>query len=1272
VTQIIDRASRAPHAVLEASAGTGKTYTIERLVLDLIVTRGVPLDQILVLTFTERATNELRARIRGLIERRLLAPPDGGAATCGAGASARAALEAAYLQFEVLSIHTIHAFMQRVLTQDAFHARRLLDQEVSDGRTLFHMAFLASVRRRLAIDPVLAGYLRVWFAGAGGSMERLEALLRDCARLSVAGASLYPPCDPDALADRVAATDLPCPRPGDAPTASPPEAGSDGDLDEARARAIIDAELSAAAGGGAGARASTRRAVAGQLAALAVRIREARSAGSPAPVLAYLDSRARSGEGSRLAFLAARLPSVVPASAPEGLAASLRDLVMDLAAAHASLRGALVAACLPAVAGELERLKRRTGRYVVDVMIRLGWKASEDDPSGPLVRSLRARYRHVLIDEFQDTDRLQWKIFSHVFFRSPAGHRLVLIGDPKQAIYGFRGADVAAYLEARSEVQSHAGVEPLRLDENFRSTERMVAAVNLLFDDGATRPAFQGGIRYGAGVRCGNRALAARWASGGEVVPVQVLRLVADGPVTKQRMESVLARAIAREIRALIADPRRGVTVTGGLDGDAEPRSVRARDVFLLTYTNHDGEVAARHLRDEGVPHAFYKQPGLFATEEARDILHVLRAIEEPGSERRCARAWTTPFFAVPLPALPRTRGLVPDHPLMDLLHRWRELAVRRSWVTLFSRMVEQSGLALRELYLKESERELTNYLHLFEILTEEAHRTHPELGGVIAHLGGLIGGTRRLPGQEEDLKRLESDRDAVQIMTIHRSKGLEADVVFVFGGLPGGRIDRLPRLLHDASGRQVIAVDRVADVEALARREHDEENQRLAYVALTRARIRTAVPSVPPGAASSARSMDTAPLARVFSRLEDLLAAAGGPDPALFDVVSVAASAQGPDMPPQATPPQATPPQATPPQAAPSGSPPEPSSPLPPLPPLPPPPSAEAFDDLRRRAAPIAVTSYSRLARRVAGAGPGDPGGRAGASGAGAVQREDFRGDLPGRAARARERSARERSERPSGTDQQLPRSDPAPTATPPAAGSAGRLPGGIATGLFLHAVLEQVPLASLAARPALQEWAARPDVKPLFERMLDRYGLPRPALPESQRLVHTALSATIDLAGRTVHGLGLCPRVRREVEFVYPIPEPGHPPPGCAPPDGFGIERGYVKGFIDLVFELDGRVYLADWKSDALVDFGAASVAERVENHYRIQANLYTLAVVKMLGIRDERAYEARFGGLVYVFLRGLAGDPDPGRGIFHERPTYRDVIDAEAALRSGEWLH
>jgi exodeoxyribonuclease V beta subunit len=210
--------------------------------------------------------------------------------------------------------------------------------------------------------------------------------------------------------------------------------------------------------------------------------------------------------------------------------------------------------------------------------------------------------------------------------------------------------------------------------------------------------------------------------------------------------------------------------------------------------------------------------------------------------------------------------------------------------------------------------------------------------------------------------------------------------------------------------------------------------------------------------------------------------------------------------------------------------------------------------------------------------------------------------------------------------------------------------LPGGRESGIFLHDVLEHIPLETARTATDFDAWSSMPEVQALFLRAIRRHGREARHLTSSQRQVYRAITTRLEIAGHAVGRIADAERDVREMSFLYPVAGPRN-----------GDVRAFVKGFIDLVFERDGRTYVVDWKSDVLSDYGAASLARHVAEHYSVQGQLYSIALARMLGARDDSEHERRFGGLIFWFLRG---------GQCHvERPGFAQIAERERELCSIE---
>lgn len=1250
--------------VIEASAGTGKTYLLEHLVLHLIIEGRATIDEILIVTFTEKATAELKERIARKIDEALAAaaacesgtPADEvESAVAGGGvwvidSGARDRLHAARAGLDGAAISTIHAFCQRILTEEGFAMRRLLGQSRVDGRALFADALREVLRRRLSVDEALRPYLDAYL-DCGRSLEQLEDLLFSAHRLLASGARWARPFDPEELARVVqsfAALDTEAPAFQHALKQAYKQA-----CPNRRVTAVLDRVHEAQTF----ARAALAQGhPAGFLAALEPRTVRDRD------YFVHVENgeRAAAVDPSRLGAFGAALTGLLDAAPP------LDEVVAQL--------------FTPLVADEVRRRKLAEGFFDFDDMVTAVAEALEAPETGDeLAEKLRRRYRYALVDECQDTDPAQWRIFRRVFLAGEAPHRLTLIGDPKQAIYGFRGADVATFLAAREEMRALGG-QLLPLTRNFRSTPEVTRAYNAILEQDAEPPFFSS-----AGIRYDHPVSAERIVQPGAGDTAVTLLAVELRQGDQAERIGVVKQAVGRGIAAEIAR----LAAAEGTDTLA--------DIFVLTRSTAEAVEMGGFLRALGIPSAFYKQDGLFRTAEAGHVATLLAALAEPEDRAARMQVWLTPFFGAQLAALAAAPEPGAAHPLCTRLESWRALADGRAYEQLFARILDDSGVARRLRFAPNGARRLTNYRHLFDVLLAEGARRRPPIAELRAWLDAVAGGHRTAPGEEGDVQRIETDRAAVQIMTLHKSKGLEADTVFLYGGLthfgrrPSVEVMRRPeqgdtRLLR--AGRPRRPADG-AERKALAA----EEDQRLLYVGLTRARRRLYLPFFPAteGNDSEGREEDNSALEpfkylygcyrHLNRRLRSLWSDPRRPE--LFDVAHIPCPAPLPALSPDAraaiaawTPSADLVARAAAPDA-----------------------DTSALEELKATRRGFAVTSYTRLKQAQGGYRSPEVEPRTAAVPFAAQESADEVAETLGEIADVGDVDLALALDRDGGVGEGV-------GAGMVGAGSAGEdtgagtrsafvtgsardglaaLPGGSATGLFLHAVLEKVPLSEDLGE--LDRWGARADVRTVLTRELARWEQDPRHLDAVLHAVHAALTAPLPVATGALPGVARAERIRREVEFMFPVTE--LPRLRVSSPEdrvsahrdvagdaaGFGDvavasrnERpagGFVRGVLDVLFEHRGQVFFADWKSDRLPSYAGEALQSHVAENYDIQIQLYTLAVLRMLGIslsepNASAEYERRFGGLAYVFLRGL-----PGSGVVFARPAFSDVQAWSAAL-------
>ncbi len=493
---------------------------------------------------------------------------------------------------------------------------------------------------------------------------------------------------------------------------------------------------------------------------------------------------------------------------------------------------------------EVARRKQVLGLIDYDDWLVLLRDALADPARGPVAAGrIRARYRVVLVDEFQDTDPVQWDVLRLAF----AGHTtLVLIGDPKQAIYAFRGGDVHAYLRARATATGTS-----TLPRNWRSDRRLLDALAVVLGTAAlghpeivVRPVLAAHEQ-------------ARLTDAGPAVRLRQLPRTGLGPLTQGLLRTdpardAVAADVAGDVVALLTGP-------GRLDG--EP--VQPGDVAVLVRTNKQGRLVREALRRAGVPAVLAGGGSVFATPAAQAWLVLLEALEQPHRPRRVRAAALSVFLGGTPQDLDAEGDALTDR-LALRLRGWADTLAERGVAAFFETLTAQQQLPARVLAQPDGERLLTDLRHLATALHGAA--LEQALGPT-----ALVEWLRRRIAQagadsaDERSRRLESDATAVQVMTVHVSKGLEFPVVYVPYAWDRWSPDAPDVLrLHDRDGARVLHVGGssspgYAEARASAGAEEAGEELRLLYVALTRAKCQVVAHWAP------TRNTATAPLHRLL-----------------------------------------------------------------------------------------------------------------------------------------------------------------------------------------------------------------------------------------------------------------------------------------------------------------------------------------------------------------------------------------------------------------------
>jgi exodeoxyribonuclease V beta subunit len=1044
--------------VIEASAGTGKTTTISAIVLRLLAEQEIPIGQILVTTYTELATAELRGRVRETIadalgQKRLPFVEEIVKRITDRKQFERR-LKTALQSFDEAPIFTIHGFCARVLADRAFESGVPFEAELVADQSRFLNEIADDFWRAhfYTDDRVMAQVLRERLTPA-----RLVELLSQL-------------------------TNNPTLRITPAP--------------ENRA-------------------------------ALEKKITELCQAGD---------------DGEELTELVKRL------------IVSLESEFCEWAREELS--------------------RRKTDRRVqsFDDMLTQLDRALRGDGGDELKKNLRERFVVALVDEFQDTDPVQYSIFSQIYGGN--GALVFFIGDPKQAIYGFRGADVFTYLKAAKVADRH-----YTLYRNWRSEAKLVDGVSTIFnqrDDAFVIESID---------------LAPVTASGkADAEPLtidahrnQPLRLWIASKEEKQNV----AGAVASEIARLLTS---GTKIAG--------RAIEPRDIAVLVNNNHPqpGEIQ-RALADRRIPSVVYSAASVFKSNEAAELLRLLLAVAQPTQEKSVRGALATELFGLNASALENlssdeseweaTLNRFADYHLL-----WRD----QGFVQMMRALLIGEKVRSRLLSWRDGERRLTNVLHLIELLHAACVENRLGIDGLIKWLARQISLGGELKDEHE--LRLESDEDAVRIVTIHKSKGLEYGVTFCpfVRKEPWGGKEFLK--FHE-DDELVLDLEELPEHKKTRSREELAESVRQLYVGLTRAKHRSYL------VWQERKTRSKSALAWLLSKktsADTFLEERGESDTSS----KVRGAFAGND--------------------------------------------AIATEDLPEGGeevfAPAAALRTS-LAPRVFDA---------------EIDRSwrisSFSSLISGRA------------EEPETPDYDRVESGVEAVEEPvsPAQGIHA-FPGGMRAGTCLHLILEELDFADPS------------QLRPLVEKRLSDFRFETFAEVVCDAL-EKVLRIPLGEDGFTLFQVSLASRLS-ELEFTFPVTAlttsrlrklfQMKELPLAIDRLQFAPADGFMKGFIDLVFERDGRFYFVDWKSNWLGTDSASYAPENIatemaRNFYNLQLSIYAVALHRYLQRRlPGYEYQKNFGGAFYIFLRGI--DPGkPDNGIFFTRPPRKFVEELDEVFHGN----
>ena len=1169
--------------LIEASAGTGKTFNITRLYLRLLLEKQLTVQQILVMTFTNAATEEIRGRIAETLREAAILWRAGAAQgqmpeTADPVFRAlyaefnepvhQSIIEAALLELDEAAVFTIHGFCNRILSELAFTSAAAMQLSLStDTRALYLQAAQDWIRQQAKDAEAYEQLMRQGWHTPETLLNTFESAIRS---------GLTPHfLSPEQIQNQAQESQQHYNQQlqSDFEALDTELAPYIGDIETKLVAEVKDAAV----------RHAQWQDILEWLAA-----REAKPLPADFNKFAH-HSRFKSCPELKPVFARVRdfantIKKVLAEQQKQ------QDSMLEQAPAMA-----IIAQGFDFIRQHVARQKRQQGVVDFDDLIAL-LADQVDAPDTPLATQLRQKYPAALIDEFQDTDASQYQILSNIY-QPRCDQVLLMIGDPKQAIYGFRGGDIFTYLEA-GQSADHRWV----MDTNWRSTAPMVASYNRLFYGapliGAAADVFGFGIAYEP-VKAtehakANKALLHDDEPGRAALTYACVdtEALGDKPA-KGQLQQQLARWMADEIVRLLNSARLG------------ENALQPQDIAILVRSGPEAAVVQNALRRVGLASVFLSnRTNLFASHEAQDLYRVLDGIWHYQQSHRLSAALSSPLFGLTHAQLTNLLYHEDDNAweaMMEEVLLLRQMWEQRGCMTLILYLLEEHFASFED----SMERRLTNYLHLAEVLERES--------AVQEHAQQLLIWLHRQISEpqlaQEQIQRLESDAQLIQVVTQHGSKGLEYPIVFVpFASdyrdpaKAGKQFQAIYRYYDEQTaglrlmlGRSDSAIERV-------RREGNAESTRLLYVAVTRAAQRCYLGVAPfekhqQSALAQALGLDET---EDWQQTIHQVVAEGGAHTACALVPG--------NIPVRALHLHETPEQTL---------------------------SVDTFDgEVTER---WRLYSFSALARRQM-----------------VVNRTRREAELDNARMLAADKEESDTADQP----------------------FRFRFTKGAAAGNLLHDILEHCDFTD-------------PDWQGGAMDMAHRFGVEEDQLPAFFEWLDDVLATPLNEEGLTLASLPQAATLR-EAEFYFPLntvnlfqlnqflagyrQQDAGQGPFMVNLDTKKLE-GLMHGFIDLIFEFEGRYYVADYKSthlgDSYAGYQQAQLTQNNQHHlYDLQYLIYAVALHRYLQTKLPGYHpSSHFGGVYYLYLRGMHPDNQELEGVYHARPSEEQLFALDAIFKHAE---
>ena len=1145
--------------LIEASAGTGKTYTLATVVVRMLLGhQGFPelnIENILVVTFTNSATEELKDRIRNrikevyqvfigchtddaLVQEIVDTTPNKDRAIC--------CLDLALRTLDDAAVYTIHGFCHKLLTNLAFEAGQLFEfNYLLEDQELLDVA-VKDVWRRLCY-PLTANAAKILFS----FFKNPDDLYKELQHVLYKDVRFSPSIERDfkVLIDDYLANLTKLHQQFLVQKAATVAVLNEVDLNGITYGKKIDGYP--------------------KLHKMLTQLED---------ILTFNAQNMDLNSVSHLFYsnLKVNRSSVMPAASELPLLVALEELAQNN---HlVKIYAAFMQLAKVKIEQELDAIKLAKNTITADdLLLKTNDAIIKNKNSAIFCRKILEQYPVALIDEFQDTDPIQYNIFNNLYKNAREEFGLFMIGDPKQAIYSFRGADIFTYMKAKQDTESG-----FYLSKNYRSNADMVAATNNLFAFNSKAFVYQDDIAFDS-VKARDSATDIKTYNNQQAITYHFINQE-ERSLNKSSGELVAAMHCANEISRLLNSASKGQSTIDG-------RPIRHNDIAILVRSKDQADLIQKQLKERFIDSIFLSRESVFNTTEARELRFILQAMADPKEESKLRNALSTSLMGMSLAQIEQfnSNEAVKMQCVLQF-HKYQQEWLATNWLSAFMQLMQDYNVTVNMLSGADSHRSLTNLRHLMELVQQESKK----LNGIMALLGWYdLQLTNSLLDEERQL-RLESEHNLIQIVTIHKSKGLEYNICW----LPFVSLDFASTLkpknfiYHDDVTKEAVWSCLPTDTALVLKDKEDlAENVRLLYVAITRAKYICNINLIYTCKVTKQGIKNTmwrSALSHLLRYTEQTTAEAA--INVLSSVIANEEQLKLIDFPLQKNSFKVKVSDKT---------------------------DAKLHYNVAKNLNyNWRLSSYSGLIKHNSG---GSYKSAAVADNKALFNKLD--------------KFAFEK---------------------------------GANAGNCLHYIYENIDFGDAAT------------VKPVVQTSLMRYGIDLCWL----EVVIDWVTACLQVELLPDIKLAQVAATNKYVEMEFHLPMRDiqdsllnkllHDYGYSVPEINFPMMQGILKGFIDLVFFIDGKYYIADYKSNHLGDSAEDYIKEKLQhamtkNQYQVQYIIYTVALHRYLSLHVvDYDYNSHFGGCLYLFLRGM--EPTENTGVFFDKPSYELINELDAYFAGG----